>query len=472
MAATTFDFGMIGLGTMGQNLSYNMADHGFSVAGYDKNPAKVAAFGKEADTGAVAGFGDIKEFIGALKSPKVIMMLVPAGPIVDAVINDVKPFLQSGDLLLDCGNSHFTDTDRRLQALEQEGLLYMGIGVSGGEEGARFGPSIMPGGSKKSYALVEKMLAAVAAKVNGEPCVAWLGNGSAGHYVKMVHNGIEYAIMQVIAESYHLLRTAQGLDNAALHRVYQDWNQGRLQSYLMQITADIFTQKDELGEGQLLDKIVDESAQNGTGKWTSQSAMDLFVPLSPIDTAVCSRDISSLKAEREQLAKNYAWAPPASQVAQEKFVADLEQAVYATSILAYSVGFSLLAKASSQYKLDLNLAVVARIWRGGCIIRSSFLEEIMKAFDTDPDLSSLLFDTQIATLINGAQLGWRSSVKAAVDAGVAVPVLSASLSYFDAMRCGRLPANLIQAQRDFFGAHTYKRTDREGIFHTNWPSTI
>lgn len=472
MAKTTFDFGMVGLGTMGQNLSYNMADHGFSVAGYDKNPAKVAAFGKEAKGAAVAGFGSMTEFIAALNSPKVIMMLVPAGPIVDAVIQDLKPFLNAGDLLLDCGNSHYTDTERRLQDLDKDGLLYMGIGVSGGEEGARFGPSIMPGGKKESFALVEKMLQAVSAKVNSEPCVAWLGNGAAGHYVKMVHNGIEYAIMQVIAESYHLLRTALGLDNAALHQVYQGWNQGRLQSYLMQITADIFTQKDDLGEGQLLDKILDESAQNGTGKWTSQSAMDLFVPLSPIDAAVSSRDISSLKTQREQLAKHYNWAAPISSVDQEKFVADLEQAVYAASILAYSVGFSLLTKASLQYKFDLELDVVARIWRGGCIIRSSFLEVIMKAFSTAPDLSSLLFDAAISTIVNEAQLGWRSSVKAAVDAGVAVPVLSASLSYFDAMRCGRLPANLIQAQRDFFGAHTYKRTDREGIFHTNWPSTI
>ncbi|MEO6833960.1 MAG: NADP-dependent phosphogluconate dehydrogenase [Chitinophagaceae bacterium] len=472
MANKNYDFGMIGLGTMGQNLSYNMADHGFTVAGYDKNKGKVEAFGKDAEGTSVAGFGDIGSFISALKSPKVIMMLVPAGPIVDAVIKDLKPFLKEGDLLLDCGNSHFSDTEKRLRDLDADGLLYMGVGVSGGEEGARFGPSIMPGGDRKSYALVEKVLTAVSAKVNGEPCVAWLGTGAAGHYVKMVHNGIEYSIMQIIAESYHLLKSTLGLDNDALHEVYRKWNEGRLQSYLMEITADIFVQKDDLGEGRLLDKILDESAQNGTGKWTSQSAMDLFVPVSPIDAAVTSRDISSLKDERVKASTMYSWEAAKYSGDKEEFIQKLEQAVYASSILAYSVGFSLLAKASETHKFELRLSEIARIWRGGCIIRSAFLEDIMKAFDAAPLLTTLMFNEGIKDSLESAQSGLRSSLKAAVDAGVAVPVMMASLSYFDATRCEKLPANLIQAQRDFFGSHTYKRTDREGIFHTKWPSTL
>lgn len=472
MAEAKFDFGMIGLGTMGQNLSYNMADHGFSVAGYDKSKEKVAEFGKEAKGAQVAGFADIGGFISALKSPKIVMMLVPAGPIVDAVIKDLKPFLAKGDLLLDCGNSHFSDTEARLKALADEGLLYMGIGVSGGEEGARFGPSIMPGGDRKSYALVEKMLTAVSAKVNGEACVAWLGTGAAGHYVKMVHNGIEYAIMQIIAESYHLLKNVLSLDNSALHGVYKHWNKGRLQSYLMEITAAIFLQKDDLGDGLLVDKILDESAQNGTGKWTSQSAMDLFVPVSPIDAAVTSRDISSLKDERVKSSALYQWDAPKYTGDKEAFIKSLENAVYASSILAYSVGFSLLAKASEVHKFELKLSEIARIWRGGCIIRSQFLEDIVRAFDKAPLLSSLIFDEGVKASLEAAQTGLRFSLKAAVDAGVAAPVMMASLSYFDGMRCAQLPANLIQAQRDFFGSHTYKRTDREGIFHTKWPSTL
>lgn len=472
MAEMNYDFGMIGLGTMGQNLSYNMADHGFTVAGYDKNKDKVDEFGKDAEGATVAGFGDISSFVSALKSPKVIMMLVPAGPIVDAVIKDLKPFLKKGDLLLDCGNSHFSDTQRRLDALSTEGLLFMGIGVSGGEEGARFGPSIMPGGDRKAYALVEKMLTAVSAKVNGEPCVAWLGTGAAGHYVKMVHNGIEYAIMQIIAESYHLMKSSLGLDNAALHQIYSEWNEGRLQSYLMEITADIFVQQDDLGEGQLLDKILDVSAQNGTGKWTSESAMDLFVPVSPIDASVTSRDISSLKDERLKASGMFTWDAPKYAGNKEAFIDNLEQAVYASSILAYSVGFSLLAKASDTHKFELKLSEIARIWRGGCIIRSAFLEDIMRAFDKAPLLSTLMFDEGVNRSLESTQSGLRFSLKAAVDAGVAVPVMMASLSYFDAMRCANLPANLIQAQRDFFGSHTYRRLDREGIFHTNWPSTL
>jgi 6-phosphogluconate dehydrogenase len=471
MPQQQFDFGMIGLGTMGKNLVHNMSEHGFSVAGYDKDAKKVADLNPDVNDKSILGFEKLEEFIGALKSPRVIMLLVPAGPIVDKVVEELKPFLADEDLIMDCGNSHFTDTDRRIQQLEAEGIHFMGVGISGGEEGARRGPSIMPGGTQSVYARVVPMLEAVAAKVNGEPCVARLGPGSAGHYVKMVHNGIEYALMQMIAEAYHILKQRFDFSNDELHEIFSKWNEGKMQSYLMEITADIFMQKDELGEGRLIDNILDASQQNGTGKWTSQSAMDLFVPIPSIDIAVSARDISSLKGERETAHAKLERQPMETAINQNELLRWTEEALFFSMIIAYAQGFALLKQASDKYQYSLNLDEVARIWCGGCIIRSAFLNNIHSAYSAAPQLQNLLLNDDIGLLLENSQDGMRIVLKIAIDLGVPAPVMMASIAYFDSYRCDRLPANLIQAQRDYFGAHTYQRIDREGTFHTHWQTT-
>ncbi len=471
MPEQLYDFGMIGLGTMGQNLVYNMCDQGFAVAGYDKDIAKVNALTNDAEGKNAKGIADLEGFIGALKSPKVVMLLVPAGPIVDAVINELKPLLQKDDLIMDCGNSHFTDTDHRIAELEQDHIHFMGVGISGGESGARNGPSIMPGGARDVYERVAPMLKAVAAKVDGDACVTWVGNGSAGHYVKMVHNGIEYAQMQIIAEVYHLLQQNLGLDNDRLHEVFSKWDAGRMQSYLLEITADIFAQKDDLTSNRLIDMILDISKQNGTGKWTSESAMDLFVPIPAIDAAVTSRDITVLKKERATAAKKLNWFPVVFKQSESELINWVGDALHFSTIIAYAQGFALLQKASTEFHYDIKLDEVARIWRGGCIIRSSFLDEILKAFKATPGLPDILLNGDIGLLLETCQDGMRLSVKTGIDSGVPMPVIMASLAYFDSYRSARLPANLIQAQRDYFGAHTYERTDREGIFHTQWNQT-
>ena len=468
MKEQKFDYGMIGLGTMGRNLVYNMSDHGYTVIGFDKNNSQVETLKKEAGNDKVSGTSNLDEFLKALKTPKVIIMLVPAGKIVDEVINELKPFLSEDDLLMDCGNSHFTDTNKRNEQLEESAIHFMGVGISGGELGARHGPSIMPGGPKKVYERVAKMLEAVSAKVNKEPCVTWLGPGSAGHYVKMVHNGIEYGLMQLISEVYHLLKQCAGMNNDELHTVFSKWNEGELQSYLIEITADIFTQKDELTDSRIIDKILDSAKQNGTGTWTSEDAMSLQVPIPVIDIAVSMRDLSAYKKERQAVQKNMQGPETKFTGDKKELVKWVEQALYFSIITVYAQGMALLQSASEKYNYGLKLENIAAIWRGGCIIRASLLEEIRTAFSQQPDLSNLLLSDAFSKKLMQSQIGIRKAVQTAVESGVPVPAMMGALAYFDSYRSGWLPANLIQAQRHDFGAHTYERNDREGIFHTHW----
>lgn len=468
MTKQPYDFGMIGLGTMGRNLVLNMSDHGFSVAGFDKDPEKVQALEREAAEHPVHGVRDLAEFVAALARPRAILLLVPAGPIVDAVIDEIKPLLSAGDLLVDCGNSHFSDTDRRTDRLEKEGLHFIGVGVSGGESGARFGPSIMPGGAQEAYQRLAPMLQAVSAKVNGEPCVGWLGPRSAGHYVKMVHNGIEYALMQLISETYHLLKEAGGLNNDELHALFSRWNQGPLQSFLIEITATIFAQPDELTGNRLIDLIRAGAKQKGTGMWTSQDALNLHVPVPAIDMAVAQRDLSALSAERSAAQKLNPVTLSGIAVDKQHLTGLMEHALHFATIITYAQGLSLLHHASATYRYELDLAEVSRVWRGGCIIRAALLEDIRAAFAQQPGLSNLLLYPVFAQDLAPLQKGAREVVKIAIDAGIPVPALMACLSYFDGYRREWLPANLIQAQRDYFGAHTYERIDRPGVFHTQW----
>ena len=468
MPTQNYDYGMIGLGTMGRNLVYNMCDHGYSVAGFDKDVTKVDALRNDAQGRKVFGASDLKNFIEALKAPRVIMLLVPAGPIVDSVISELKPYLAKDDLVMDCGNSHFTDTDTRIAQLEKEHIHFMGVGISGGEYGARFGPSIMPGGAKDAYERVAPMLKDVSAKVNGAPCVTYLGPGSAGHYVKMVHNGIEYGLMQLIAESYHLLKECLNISNDDLHKIFAKWSDGKLKSYLIEITAGIFAQKDSLTDNSLVDMILDSSKQNGTGQWTTQTAMNLFVPIPCIDIAVAARDISGLKEERLAAQKKLEWHEVAFKQNDSELIDWLENALYFSMIVTYAQGMALLQKASEIFKYELQLDEVASIWRGGCIIRSALLEDILSAYAAEPALPNLMVNNEMALKLEQCQDGFRLAIKTGVDTGVPIPVMMASLAYYDSYRSGWLPANLIQAQRDYFGAHTYERTDREGIFHTQW----
>ena len=466
--SSNHSFGMIGLGTMGRNLLLNLADHNFAVAGYDKDADKVALLGKEGAGKPVEGFAELGPFINSLQTPRSVMMLVPAGKIVDSVIDELRPLLAPGDIIIDGGNSHFTDTERRAKALEAEGFHFFGMGVSGGEEGARFGPSMMPGGDKIAYQVVQPMFEAIAAQVEGQPCVTYIGPGAAGHFVKMVHNGIEYGLMQLIAETYAVLKTGLGLDNAAIGQVFTKWNEGRLQSFLLDITKDIFGFMAPNTDHLLLDDIKDEARSKGTGKWTSQVAMDLELPLPTVDTAVSMRDLSKYKALREQLGSLYTPAAGALPVEHEAFLAQLEQAFYFSMVITYAQGMQLLAKASKDFSYDLQLAEIAKIWRGGCIIRSGFLNEIYNAYQGTPNLAHLLLDGQVQKLVQASVGGSRAVVSAAVLAGLALPAYSASLSYFDIFRTARMPSNLIQAQRDYFGAHTYELIGKEGVFHTQW----
>ncbi len=468
MKKEKFDYGMIGLGTMGRNLVYNMSDHGYSVIGFDKNNAQVETLIKEVSNENVFATSNLNEFLKALKSPRVIMMLVPAGKIVDEVINELKPLLSENDILIDCGNSHFTDTNIRNEQLAMSTIHFMGIGISGGESGARYGPSIMPGGPKNIYDRVAPMLASIAAKVNNEPCVTWLGPGSAGHYVKMVHNGIEYGLMQLIAEAYHLLKKFGKLNNDELHHIFLKWNKGLLQSFLIEITADIFLQKDELSNNSLIDMILDSAKQKGTGGWTSEEAVNLQVPVPVIDIAVAMRDMSTLKKEREVAVGKL--AGPDIKFTDEKteLFNMLEQAIYFSMITIYAQGMTLLQAASLKYYYDLKPDNIAKIWRGGCIIRAALLEDIHSAFLQEPDLPNLMVNKLIAEKLRDSENGIRYIIKIAVDNGIPMPAMMMSLAYYDSYRSSWLPANLLQAQRDCFGAHTYERIDRDGIFHTKW----
>ena len=465
---TQYAFGMIGLGTMGRNLLLNMADHGFAVAGYDKNAKQIELLGQEGRGKPVKGFTDPAAFVQSIQTPRAIMLLVPAGAIVDSVIAEMQPLLSPGDILIDGGNSHFTDTERRAKVLESQGLHFFGMGVSGGEEGARFGPSMMPGGDREAYKVMQPVFEAIAAKVDGAPCVAYMGPGAAGHFVKMVHNGIEYALMELIAETYGILKNGLKMDNAAIGQVFTRWNEGRLQSFLLDITKDIFAFDAPGATHLLLDDIKDEARAKGTGKWTSQVGMDLQAPIPTIDTAVSMRDLSKYKELREKLAGLYPAADAPLAVDQEAFLTSLEQAFYFSMIMSYAQGMHMLAKASVEYKYELELATIAKIWRGGCIIRSTFLNDIFNAFQNDKGLVHLLLDAQVQKLVLESVPGMRAVVVAAVTTGLAVPAYTSALGYFDAFRTARLPSNLIQAQRDYFGAHTYELIGKEGVFHTQW----
>jgi 6-phosphogluconate dehydrogenase len=468
MQDDNYIFGMIGLGTMGRNLLLNMADHGFKVAGYDKDASKGALLARESGDTAVKGFSSLKEFVHSLKKPRAVMMLVPAGKIVDNVIEELTPLLDKGDLIIDGGNSYFTDTNRRVEELKAKGLHFFGMGISGGEEGARKGPSMMPGGDPDAYKVVSHIFEAVAAKVNGDPCVTYIGTGSAGHFVKMVHNGIEYALMQLIGETYEVMRKGLGLKGDQIHDIFKQWNEGRLQSFLIEITRDIFAFREKGVDHLLVDDIKDEARSKGTGKWTSQVSMDLQLPVTAIDTAVSMRDLSKYKALRVKAASLYNTGNQKLDANPKQFIQSLEEALYFSTIIAYAQGMHLLAQASTEYKYNLQLDRIALTWRGGCIIRSAFLEDIYQAFKKDNALAHLLLDKNIASKVNGVISGMRSVVSASVSAGIAIPAYTASLSYFDALKSERMPLNLIQAQRDYFGAHTYERIDKEGSFHTQW----
>ncbi len=461
------EIGMVGLGVMGRNLLLNMADHHFPVAGYDIDASKVASLVEESQEHNVFASGDIQAFVNSLREPRAIILLVPAGAPVDGAIKNLLPYLKPGDLIIDAGNSYFRDTDRREHDLAQQKIHFMGVGVSGGEEGARHGPSIMPGGPKEAYERIRAVFEAVAAKVKGEPCVAYMGTKSAGHFVKMVHNGIEYGIMQLISETYALLKQGLNLNNKQLSDVYSEWNKGELNSYLLEITSHIFSRQDEKTGQSLVDQIKAIAAQKGTGMWTSQTAMELQVPVPIIDTAVAMRDLSGFVTERQQASQIYTLSTPFA-ADPAIFINQLKHALFAGMLIVYAQGMALLKVASAQYQYQLNLEVIARIWRGGCIIRSALLEDISAAFRANADLPNLLLDPKLSKLLLAQQQSLRQIVCQAAEAGIAVPALMLSLSYLDAYRSAWMPANLIQAQRDYFGSHTYERIDTKGTFHTEW----
>ena len=465
-----YDFGLVGLGVMGRNFILNVADNDFKAFGYDLDQEKVDALKTEGgNLEKVNASTDIKTFINALGAPRKIMLLVPAGKIVDAVIENLLPHLDKDDIIIDGGNSFFTDTDRRETYLKEKGIHFFGSGVSGGAEGARKGPSIMPGGDKEAYQHVKPIFEAVSAKYNGEPCVSYLGPKSAGNYVKMVHNGIEYGMMQLTSEIYDLLRKACNLSNDELHEVYNKWNNGRLQSFLVEITAEIFKQEDDLTDGRLVDKILDKAKQKGTGKWTSQNAMDLGIPVPTIDIAVSMREISALKDERIVADKLYD-RPEPGQIEKEELINMAEEALYFSFITAYAQGLHQLADASKEYEYNLDMAVIAKIWRAGCIIRAGLLADIAEAYTVDNNLPNLLLAPSFVSKVQVTLPAVREVVAYAAKSGIPVPGLSSALNYFDAYTSSHLPLNLIQAQRDHFGSHTYERLDREGIFHTEWGS--
>jgi 6-phosphogluconate dehydrogenase len=462
------NFGVMGLGVMGHMLALNMERNGFHVAGYDLDAEKVRAFEVDSAHKNLIACSTLDAFLAALELPRRILVMVPAGSPVDAVIASLKPVLSKGDLLIDGGNSFFLDTERRSKELETSGINYIGTGVSGGEKGALWGPSIMPGGQPEAWELVKPIFEAISVKAYGEPCVAYMGPRGAGHYVKMVHNGIEYGDMQLIAEAYDILHRGLGLNNSQLHGVFAGWNHGELESYLIEITADIFSKTDPETGTALIDLILDEAQQKGTGKWTSQNALDLGAPTPTINAAVESRIISSFKAERESASKILVGPEPKTMGSNPALIASVGSALYAAKICSYAQGFALMRSASKEYGYNLNFAEIARIWRGGCIIRARFLNDIRDAFTRNPDLPNLMIDPEFTRTLNSSQAALRKVVALAAESGIPALAFSSALAYFDAYRSERLPANLTQAQRDYFGAHTYRRIDREGSFHTEW----
>ena len=465
------DIGLIGLAVMGENLVLNMESKGFTVAVYNRTTSKVDDFlaGRGAGKNFV-GCKSIQELCAALKRPRKVMMLVKAGKPVDDFIEQLIPHLEPGDIIIDGGNSHFPDTIRRVQLVESKGLLYIGTGVSGGEEGALRGPSIMPGGSPAAWEHVKPIFQAIAARTDaGEPCCDWVGQGGAGHFVKMVHNGIEYGDMQLICESYQLMKEALGMTNQEMHEVFAEWNRGELDSYLIEITRDILAHKDDEGN-EVIDLILDTAGQKGTGKWTAVAALDEGQPLTLIGEAVFARCLSALKDERVAASRELKPIVGTFEGDRKQFIDDLRKALYASKIVSYAQGYQLMRAAAKTYGWNLNYGGIALMWRGGCIIRSVFLGKIKEAFDANPDLVNLLLDPFFKQAVTEAQASWRRVVSTAVNLGIPVPAISSALAYFDGYRHERLPANLLQAQRDYFGAHTYERVDRPRgeYFHTNW----
>ena len=465
------DLGLIGLAVMGQNLVLNMNDHGFVISVFNRTKSKIDDFLNGPAKGTkVLGSHSLEDFFKTLKRPRRVMFMVKAGEAVDDLIAQSLPFLEKGDIIIDGGNSNFVDTNRRTKELKDKGILFLGVGISGGEEGARFGPSIMPGGNPDAWPAVKPIFQAIAAKVNGnEPCCDWVGDDGAGHYVKMVHNGIEYGDMQLISESYDLLHRGCNLSYDQLGAIFSEWNKGILDSYLIDITSKIFQTKDTDNK-PLVEKILDVAGQKGTGKWTVINALDVGIPLTLISEAVFARSLSSLYEQRSITAKVY--AQPIKQIESDvkNFISDLENALYCAKITSYAQGFMLMREAAKEYKWRLNYGAIALMWRGGCIIRSAYLGKIKEAFDRNPELSSLFVDNYFSEKIKKSQDGWRRVVAQSAISGIPTPCLSSGLSFFDGLRSARLPANLIQAQRDFFGAHTYERVDTERgkFFHTQW----
>jgi 6-phosphogluconate dehydrogenase len=471
MSKKDYDLAMIGLGVMGRNLVLNIIDQGFSVAGYDKDEQKVHKLVEQVDQDkkeAVLGAQSLEELVDAVRKPRAVMMLLPAGPTVDKVIQSLQPLLEEGDLIIDGGNSHFVDTDRRAKSLDQAGIDYLGVGISGGEMGARYGPSMMPGGPKQAYQRVAPILEPAAAQVGDEPCVTYLGPGSAGHYVKMVHNGIEYGLMELIAETYDLMKNTMGMNDEELHSVYDEWNQNELNSYLMEITANIFHHIDQETGKHLIDLILAEAEQKGTGMWASQDAMNLGEPLPTIDVAVAMRNMSAKTEQRKQAAKIYQGPGIKYQGDKDAFQEQIRRALYMGAIITYAQGLAQLRVASDQYDYNLDLADIARIWRGGCIIRAALLEDIRQAYHAQPNLPNLLLDKGFGEKLSQRQGDLRFVVNEAVRMGIPVPGLMTALAYYDSYRRAWSPANLIQAQRDYFGAHQYERLGEEGKFHTQW----
>jgi len=465
------DIGLIGLAVMGENLAMNMESKGFTVAVFNRTVEKVSAFIEGRAKGKnIIGTYSVEELVNSLKKPRKIMLMVKAGKPVDDFIELLIPYLDKGDIIIDGGNSHFPDTIRRTKYLEEKGLLYIGTGVSGGEEGALKGPSLMPGGSPEAWLHVKDIFQAIAAKVeDGTPCCDWVGENGAGHFVKMVHNGIEYGDMQLICEAYHLMKDLLGMTADEMHEVFKEWNEGELNSYLIEITRDILAYKDEDGE-PLIDKILDTAGQKGTGKWTAIAALDEGIPLTLIGEAVFARCLSAMKDERVTASKVLSGPTPKYTGDRNAMIEDIRKALYASKIVSYAQGFTLMRAAAKTYGWNLNYGGIAMMWRGGCIIRSRFLGKIKEAFDRNPDLTNLLLDPFFREKVENAQDSWRRVVSAAVMNGIPVPAFASALCYYDGYRSERLPANLLQAQRDYFGAHTYERVDRPRgeYFHTNW----
>ncbi len=477
---TLCDIGLCGLKVMGQNLVLNIEDHGFRVAVWNRTTTTMQEFVATHGKGRkIVGCTTLADLVKQLKSPRIVMLMVEAGAPVDSVIDQLVPLLSPGDVIMDGGNSYFKDTERRTKALEQQGLLYIGTGVSGGEEGARHGPSIMPGGSERAWPLVQSILQAISAKVGPHedvPCCDWVGPRGAGHYVKMVHNGIEYGDMQLICEAYAMLKLAAGLSNDQLYDVFAQWNRGELQSYLIEITRDIFSVRDELADGCLVDKILDRAGAKGTGKWMSQDALDLGMPSTLVTTAVYARCLSAQKDARVQ-ASQVLSGPAVTGIERSRLIGDrtefvekVRQALYASKIVSYAQGFVQLQASAREYAWPLDYGLCARLWRGGCIIRAQFLERIMEAFGAQPHLQNLLLFRYFQDAVEAADAAWRDVLVVATRLGIPVPAFSTALAYYDSYRSSILPANLLQAQRDYFGAHEYERIDRPGKFHTDWLS--